>query len=65
MTEITLTFSDTGLEALAGKCRRPDITLSTEQKARKYLVDYCLEIELQYRRMASQIAITKDPTSVV
>ncbi len=64
MTEITLTFSDTALAAVAGKCRRPDATLSTEQKARKYLVDYCREIELQNRRTAAQIAVTKDETSV-
>ncbi len=65
MTEITLTFSDAGLAAVAGKCRRPGEELSTEQKARQYLVYYCREIELQSRRTVAQIAVETDETSVI
>ncbi len=64
MTEITLTFSDTALAAVAGKCRRPDEMLSTEQKARQHLVNYCRKIELQSRQIEAQIDMRTDETSV-
>ncbi len=64
MTEITLTFSDAALAAVAGKCRRPGEELSTEQKATKHLIDYCRNIELQSRRIAAHLAVIADETSV-